>query len=206
MNRTEYEQGLDKAISKIFDEWTSEAIDKASFTKFFDVTDDNIWDKTYWSIEGISKMDWIADGQEPPKQDLWEWYSVLVTSASFWGSIDITRDARLQRKDNTVMFEKFANAQANHQVKESKDFLERDIHKVINDSFDWNEFVAPDTNPILWEHIWKSTGKTLGKPIIFLPQSPSATLSCPSWNKRNHSWTQSTRQRTWNPCTCAFTA
>lgn len=160
MLRTDAQTHFDKDVSKSFNEFTEDAIKQSSFTQIFEVDDTNVWDTWYTAIEWISKMEYLNEWQEPSRLDIWEWYKVILSPKKFWWSIEITEDARLARKDNTVLLDKYANELINWQVTEAKSFIEREAHVVINDCFAWAEFLAPDWNPLIWAHTWKSTWLT----------------------------------------------
>ncbi len=168
MLSTQVPNFLDKEITRAFSLLSEESIKKSHFTKIFRVYDTDEYSESFTSDEGIDDIAPLNESENVKDNKLYEGYKTTITSEEYAGSLRITKKMRLKAKDDTVKLAKMIAPKNKKLVIATRRYIERKAHTLLSGAF--GSTLAPDLNPIIGTHTWKSGGtfsnQVTGNPLL----------------------------------------
>lgn len=113
----------------------------------------------FTSTEGMNGVKDLAERETPPTLALEDGYSITVTEGRFGGAIEITETMFRQAKDNTTKIDKFLREQQNQLLQTNRNYILNFAFYMLDEADNASaETLAPDGQPLLGTHNWKSGG------------------------------------------------
>lgn len=155
---TDFQNHLDKTISKSFEDYSQEAVKRSAFTRIFEVWDTDEYVESFTSQEWMDSPSYFDESEDIKNLTVWEGYKTTVTSREFWWNVKLPYKYRLRAKDDTTKLEKIAANRTSNTIQSMLNFVERQTHWMLNNWFTTQ--LAPDGAALFGTHTWKSTWTT----------------------------------------------
>jgi len=154
---SEYAVQAVKGIKKDFDNGAKESLDMYKDNRVFDFYNTTEVFEVYTSTESMSGIKGLTNSETPPILNLEEGYSVTIEEGRFGGAILLDETTlRRNRVDTTMKVDSYLVKQSAMAMKASIKYFLTKSFQMLNDAFVGAYFLAPDGNPILGSHTWKS--------------------------------------------------
>ncbi len=153
-----FNQEFTKNISETMDNQAYQPELFAGVRKVFDVANTDEYTETFHSTEGFSGVEYFEENEDLNKGNLDKGYKVAFEAREFGVSIEVSKKARLQAKDNTLRVAEIVAKQKKGALYSLNDFVSVHTFRMLNEAFGSLDIKAPDgENLISANHVFKSS-------------------------------------------------
>ena len=121
----------------------------AILNKIFDVSDTTEYTESFHSTEGFDGTTYLDENQNLNSGDLDKGFRTSFESREFGVYIDVSKQARVQARDNTLAIAEIIAKQKKHALYDLNNFVTFEGMKMLNEAFGSTTIKAPDGQDII---------------------------------------------------------
>jgi hypothetical protein len=169
MYLAEFNNAFTKDVRKSFDNGFNMRMEQSAYTRIFSVADTTEGTEKFNSTESIELPSFLSESETLPVSKLGKGYVTVFTGDGFGDRIIISKEARLNAKDNTTVLATLINREKVKALDAHDKFIEKRTHLFLNNPLAPSvafqnktvNLLSPDAEPFLsTTHVFNSTGQT----------------------------------------------
>ncbi len=159
MHISYFDSAFTRDLQKTFQDFSMEALMNGAFSKFCDVRDTNEFTTNVATTEGSNNPSWVPESGEFPVRELNKGYRGSFVAQHYAQKLIVSKDTRVKSNDSMEKISTFLQDERDAAINNMYDFMEKQVHLLLNTATTTTNFVALDGQPIISaSHVWQTGG------------------------------------------------